>query len=322
MPQRLPPLNALRAFEAAGRHLSITKAAEELHVTPAAVSHQVKALEDYLGQPLFRRLNRQLLLTDAGQLCLPGVRDGFERLAEAMARLDERKGNSVLAVSVAPSFAAKWLVPRLERFTRAHPNLDVRISPSMELSDFRGDQIDIAVRFGFGDYSGLVVDKLIDESVVPLCSPALMAGEHPLETPDDLRHHSLLHDESIQFDSTTPDWAMWLKAAGVSGVDASRGAHFSYADHAIQAAINGAGVVLGRHSLAAADIAAGHLVMPFALCLPLAPAYYVVLPEAALERSNVAAFRDWLLAEARAEREANKPEGGACGDPKADRGAR
>ena len=309
MPQPLPPLNALRAFEAAGRHLSITKAAAELNVTPAAVSHQVKALEDFLGLALFRRLNRQLLLTDAGQLCLPGLRDGFARLAEAMASLEGRHHGDVLSVSLAPSFAGKWLVPRLERFTRAHPSLDVRISPSMALSDFRGDQIDIAVRFGFGKYPGLVVDRLFEESVVPLCSPALMTGAHPLRVPEDLRHHTLLHDDSISFDSTTTDWRMWLKAAGVTEVDESRGAHFSYADHALQAAINGAGVVLGRHALAADDIAAGTLVMPFELCLPLTPAYYVVLPQAHLQRAPVAAFRDWLLAEAAA----NRPENAASG---------
>ncbi len=299
MTRRLPPLNALRAFEAAGRHLSITKAAEELHVTPSAVSHQVKALEDYLGVQLFRRFNRSLLLTDAGQLCLPGVGDGFDLLVASMARLESRDRSGVLTVSVVPSLASKWLVPRLERFTEHFPDIDVRISASMELVDFHRDQVDIALRFGLGNYPDLLVDKLFGECAVPLCSPTLMAGKHPLRTPEDLRHHALLHDDSISFDPTAPDWRAWLKAAGVGDVDASRGSHFSNAELALQSAIEDAGVVLGRYSLAANDLASGRLVMPFELSLPMTPAYYVVLPEATAKRPKVAAFRDWLLKESR-----------------------
>lgn len=299
MSRRLPPLNALRAFEAAGRHLSMSKAAEELHVTPAAVSHQIKALEAYLGVALFRRLNRALRLTEAGQACLAGVTDGFDRLAEAMARLADDDAGGIVTVSATPSFTAKWLVPRIERFAAAEPDIDLRISASMEVIDFRRDEVDLAVRFGAGRYDGLVVEKLFDESFLPLCAPALLAGEHPLRAPEDLRHHTLLHVDSPQFAQVLAEWRMWLKAAGVTGVDATRGPHFSHADHAIQAAIEGAGVVLAQRSLTRDDIGQGRLVMPFPVTLPIALGYYLVMPPGGDRRAKVAAVRDWLLAEAR-----------------------
>ena len=298
---RLPPLNALRAFEAAARHMSVSRAAAELHVTPAAVSHQIRALEEQLGVTLFRRLNRGLALTEEGALIAPGLRDGFDRLTTAMRRLDERRTGGALVVSVAPSFAAKWLVPRLERFTRAHPEIDVRISATMELADLRRDAVDVAIRFGWGGYPGLDVHQLTTETTTPLCSPALLAGPHPLREPADLRHHVLIHDDSMAFDPTAPDWRMWLKAAGVDGiVDVARGQHFTYGDHAIQAAVNGVGVLLGRQSLAGDDLAAGRLLMPFELCLPVRPAYYLVMPAGGQRPPRVTAFRDWVLAEAAA----------------------
>ena len=301
MRHRLPPLNALRAFEAAARHMSFSKAADELHVTPAAVSHQIKTLEEHVGMPLFRRLNRGLLLTEAGQLFLPGLRDGFDRLAEAVDRLRALEAGGELTVSMPPSFAAKWLVPRLERFTSLHPDIDVRISASMELVDFRRDRVDAAVRFGFGRWPDLEIEKLFAETAAPICSPRLLQGPHPLRTPADLRHHTLLHDDSIIFHSG-PDWRMWLKAAGVEGVDPLRGPRFSHAEHALQAAADGAGVVLGRLTLAAADIVAGRLLLPFELSLPVRPAYFLVLPKASSRPRRVVAFRDWLLAEAARER--------------------
>jgi LysR family glycine cleavage system transcriptional activator len=298
MTRRLPSLNALRAFEAAGRHLSFTRAAEELHVTPAAISHQVKALEAHLGVQLFRRLNRALLLTDAGQLCLPGVGEGFDRLAAAMAGLEERDARGALTVSVSPSFASKWLVPRLERFTTAYPEIDVRVSASMALVDFQREDVDLAIRYGRGKYPGLRVDPLLQDSIAPMCSPRLRDGARPIRVLGDLRRHTLLHDDSMSFDDAAPDWRMWLAAAGVEGVDTDRGMRFSQFDLAIQAAIDGAGVVLGFRSLVADDLAAGRLVIPFDLSLPLSFAYYVVAPEATADRPKVAAFRDWLLAEA------------------------
>ena len=299
MTRRLPPLNALRAFEAAARHLSFTRAAQELHVTPAAISHQIKALEEHLGQALFRRLNRMLLLTDAGQLLLPSLSEGFDRLAEAVDRLERTRGRGTLVVSIAPSFASKWLVPRLERFAAACPEVDVQVSANMMPVDLHRDAVDVAIRFGFGDYPGVEVVKLFDEAVAPLCAPWLLDGDPPLSRPEDLRHHTLLHDDSARIDATAPDWRMWLKASGVEDVDPSRGPHFSFADHAMQAAIEGAGVVLGRLALAERDLAAGRLVKPFALSLPIGPSYYILATEGGLRRPEVVAFRDWMLAETR-----------------------
>jgi LysR family glycine cleavage system transcriptional activator len=297
MARDLPPLNPLRAFEAAGRHLSLTRAARELHVTPAAVSHQVRGLEEYLGVKLFRRVGNALLLTDAGQACLPGLSEGFDRLAEATLRLEERDARGPLHVSVAPAFASKWLIPRLERFDSAHPDIDVRISASLDLVDFDRGGFDAAIRLGRGAYPGLQVHELFAESVVPMCAPNLSEGSHPLRKPADLRHHVLLHDDSLLFDRAAPDWPMWLKAAGIKTVDASRGPHFSHPDHAMQAAMDGAGVVLGWRTLAAADLAAGRMVIPFDLTLPMALAFLFVYPQVAGTRPKIVAFRDWLIDE-------------------------
>ncbi len=299
MVRDLPPLNALRAFEAAGRHLSLTKAAGELHVTPAAVSHQVKGLEDYLRVKLFRRVGNSLRLTDAGQACLPGLGEGFDQLAGAIDRLKDHDSRGPLHVSVAPAFAAKWLVPRLERFDAAHPDIDVRISASLEIVDLDREGFDAAIRLGRGSYPGLDVHELFAESVVPMCGPSLIEGGHPLRTPADLRHHVFLHDDSLRFDRAAPDWPMWLKSAGVEEVDSSRGPHFSHPDHAMQAAMDGAGVVLGWRTLAAADLAAGRLVIPFDLTLPMELEFYFVCPHVAAERPKIVAFRDWLLEESR-----------------------
>lgn len=299
MTRRLPPLNALRAFEAAGRHLSLTKAAEELHVTPAAIGHQIKALEDYLGVPLFRRLNRGLLLTDAGQACLPGLREGFDRLAAAVERARTQHQRRPLTVSVAPSFAAKWLVPRLERFREAHPGIDVRIDASTRLVDFQGEDIDLGIRYGPGNYSGLHVERLLTEEVFPVCSPHLLKGTHPLRIPADLRWHTLLHVDTDIQDSPWPDWTTWLLSAGVSDIDATRGPRFSLSSMAVQTAIEGHGVVLGSSVLVADDLAAGRLIRPFEHSTPVNFAYYLVCLETRAEQPRIAAFRDWLLTEVR-----------------------
>ena len=298
MSRRLPPLTALRAFEAAGRHMSFSKAARELNVTPAAISHQVKSLEEHLGVQLFRRLNRALLLTDAGQRLMPGLGGAFDGLAEALTRVHEDDSRGTLTASVTPAFASKWLVPRLERFYAAHPDLDVRISASMLPADFGRDAIDIAVRFGSGLYPGMRVDKLVEEEAVPVCAPKLVKGARRLKSPADLAQAVLLHDDSLIADASAPDWRMWLKAAGIDGVDPFRGPRFSQSDHALQAAIDGAGVLLGRRSLAAQDLTEGRLVVPFELSLPVSFSYYVLSPEALADRPKVVAFRDWLLAEA------------------------
>jgi LysR family glycine cleavage system transcriptional activator len=299
MERHLPPLNALRAFEAAARHLSITRAAEELHVTPAAVSHQVKGLEAYLGVQLFKRANRSLLLTDAGQACLPGLHEGFDRLAEAMEAVRAGDESGPLTVSVPPSFGAKWLVTRLDRFRQANPGYDVRLDASMRLVDLLREGVDIAVRYGAGHYEGMRVDRLMDEVAIPVCSPRLLEGDAPLRVPADLCRHTLLHHTAPYQDDSYPDWRMWLQAAGVDSCDLSRGPTFSLASMAVQAAIDGQGVALVGSVLVADDIAAGRLVRPFELSFPVNFAYYVVCPVVTADRPRVVAFREWLLEEAR-----------------------
>ena len=302
MERRLPPLNALRAFEAAARHLSLTRAAEELHVTPAAVSHQVKGLEAYLGVKLFRRANRSLLLTDAGQACLPGLHEGFDRLAEAIEAVRARDESGPLTVTVPPSFGAKWLVTRLDRFRQKHPGYDVRLDASMRLVDMMREGVDIAVRYGAGHYEGMRVDCLLDEVAIPVCSPRLLEGADPLRVHEDLCRHTLLHHMAPYQDDNYPDWRMWLQAAGVSGCELGRGPTFSMASMAVEAAIDGQGVALVGDVLVADDIAAGRLVRPFQLSFPGHFAYYIVCPLITAERPRVVAFREWLLEEARMSR--------------------
>ena len=306
MSRRLPPLNSVRAFEAAARHMSISKAAEELHVTPAAISRQVKLLEGHLGVQLFRRLNRALLLTHAGQACLPGLREGLDRLADAFDTLRDVDAQSGLTVSTSASLAAKWLVPRLHRFQTRYPEIDVRVSASHKLADFSRDEVDLAIRFGSGDYPGMRAERLMGEEVFPVCSPRIITAEKPLRRPADLHHHTLLHDEGylhyvdegVKFDEIFPDWTTWLKSAGVKDIDTNRGPRFSLSSTAIQAAIEGLGVTLGRSVLVESDLIAGLLVKPFDLAARSNFAYFIVSPPKAMERPNVIAFRDWLFDEA------------------------
>ena len=297
----LPPLNALRAFEASARHLSFTKAAEELGVTPAAVSHQIKGLEDFLGVVLFRRLTRALVLTEAAQRALPALREGFVKLAEASERLRAPADTGILTVSVDPSIAVKWLVPRLERFHQVCPGLDLRLDANGALVDFERDGVDVGIRYGGGHYPGLRADLMFAERVIPVCSPDLMAGPHPLRTPADLRHHTLLHLD-WRVEETAPNWRMWLLAAGVEGIDASRGQHFNLESMVLEAAVKGQGVALVDAVLSQDDLARGHLVKPFELSVSGESgfSYYVVTPLARAEEPKIAAFRDWVLAEAAA----------------------
>jgi len=300
MKRHLPPLNSLRAFEAAARHLSFADAAEELSVTPAAVSHQVKRLEAFLGVKLFRRLNRQVLLTDAGQLALPDVRAAFDRLAGAMERVARRADDNVLTVTATTSFAGKWLVPRLDRFRQRHPALEVRIDAADYLVDFELEGIDLGIRYGKGVYPGLRSDRLFAEEIFPVCSPKLLEGEHPLKRPEDLRWHTLLHADWEVKDDRDPDWRMWLRAAGVTDIDPTAGPKFYPETVALQAAIEGHGVALGSNTLAGADLAAGRLVKPFEFAVPVDFAYYIVVPEKNADQKKVIWFRDWLLEEAHA----------------------
>ncbi|MBL8835387.1 MAG: transcriptional regulator GcvA [Alphaproteobacteria bacterium] len=305
---RLPPLNALRAFVAAAKHLSFSKAATELHVTPAAVSQQVKQLEDQLGCMLFKRTSRTLLLTDEGQACLPGLAEAFEKLGEALGQIQLVGSSGVLAVSVAPSFASKWLVPRLDGFQSAHPEIDVRVSASNQVVDFSADDFDCAIRYGSGNYPGLVVQKLLTEAVVPVCSPALLEGPNALGAPAALRHHTLLHDDSPDLDPSCPDWRMWLKAAGVEGIDAARGLRFNQSSLVLEAALSGRGVALAKERLASADLTAGRLVKPFGAGRPVDFAYWFVCPPPKTALSKVTLFRDWLCGQASAAAAETVPE--------------
>ena len=298
--QRLPPLNALRVFESAARHLSFTKAAEELNVTPGAVSQQIKTLEDFIGAKVFRRTKRALLLTDAAQASLPVLRDAFDRLAEASRILAAPGDASRLNVSVAPSLAAKWLVPRLDRFHEVHPDIEVWVSADMDIVDFAMDDVDIAIRYGGGNYPGLDVELLMSETILPVCSPRLLQGEAPLRTPADLRQHALLHDGSPDKDDSAPTWPMWLKAAGVTDVDGSRGLKFNQSSLVIEAAVAGKGVALAKAALALADLEAARLVVPFDLTTPSSFAYYIVHPTSKARLRAVRAFKGWLLEEATA----------------------
>ena len=312
MSSRLPPLNALRAFEAAARHLSVKKAAIELNVTPAAVSHQIRMLEDYLGVQLFHRYNRALELTDAARASLPKLREGFDCLVQAVERLRSHVSGGVLTVSAAPSFAARWLMPRLHRFIAAHPEVDVRVSARMRRVSVDGkgdvaeratveawlDDSDIAILYGRGNYPSLWVKKLLDLTIAPICSPQLLQGAHALKTPSDLTHHMLLHDDTGDLYDNDPFWDVWLREAGVSGVDSRRGPHFSHAVLAFEAAIDAVGVVASMPVLAGEDLAGGRLVLPFDFHVPLTSAYYLVCHESASTRPAVALFREWLLEEA------------------------
>lgn len=295
--RRLPPLNALRAFEASARHLSLARAADELNVTASAISHQIRQLEDFLQVKLFVRMTRKIALTEAGRAILPLLTEAFDRLSEAVALLRRREESGALTVSVAPSFAAKWLVPHSESFRAAHPDIDLRMSANITMVDFRGGDVDVAIRFGRGGYEGLKEDLLIAEVIAPLCSPALITGVPPLKVPSDLVRQTLLHDDSTSTMGPAPDWRMWLRLAGVTGVDVERGPRFSYADHALQAAVDGHGVVLGRLSLARDDLAAGRLVQPFGQELPSEFGYYLVRPDRDPEPRMVTVFRDWILRE-------------------------
>lgn len=288
---KLPPLNALRAFEAGARHLSFTKAAAELHVTQAAISHQVKALEEHLGYPLFRRMTRKLGLTEQGRALFPVVSDAFMRIAETAEDLRRAGDSRTLTVSVTPAFGAKWLVYRLPRFWEQHPEIDLRVHHSIQVADLRHDDVDIAVRFGAGRWPGLTSEFMLRVDYAPLCSPALLQGEHPLKRPGDLRHHKLLHEEDHAA------WTQWLAVAGVTDIDPRRGPIMDDISVILQTAMDGGGVALGRLSMAERELAAGHLVKPFDITVLTDLGYHLAYLPDALEREKVRAFRDFIMAE-------------------------
>jgi LysR family glycine cleavage system transcriptional activator len=291
MPRRLPPLTTLPAFDAAARHLSFTKAAAELHVTHGAVSRAIRNLEEQLGTRLFERGTRSVQLTSEGAAYAAEIGAALDRIGAATIVASAPKSAGVLNVSTSDGFAGRWLVPRLHRFHRANRDIDVRLSTSGTFSDFIRDGIDIAIRYGAGGYDGVISEFLAEEEVSPVCSPELLQGEHALRTPNDLKHHRLIHD------NFRIDWATWLRAAGLDDINPDNGVRYESAAYAVEAAVHGEGVLLGRSALVSADLAAGRLVRPFDLALKSRWNYYVVYPDGALPQRKVRAFRDWLFSE-------------------------
>jgi LysR family transcriptional regulator, glycine cleavage system transcriptional activator len=295
MAGHLPPLGSLRAFEAVARRLSFTRAADELHVTPGAVSQQVRQLEELLGQRLFTRTKRSVALTEIGMRMLPDVQAGLETLARAIRSHSSRGSDRSLTISVAPSFASKWLLPRLADFTRQNPDIDLRVSATVGLADLERDGVDLAIRLGRGPYPNVRIEALFGESLTPLCAPNLMKPKGWLRSPEHLRKHKLIHDTSIPGDGERSSWRRWLDFAGATTVPHHSGLRFSMAELAMQAAIDGAGVVLGRTVLAEADLASGRLVRPFNIVLPLDETYYLVFPKNGPLRRESVRFREWIM---------------------------
>ena len=306
---KLPPLNALRAFEAAARHLSFKKAAEELSVTPTAISHQIKGLETYLGMALFRRLTRALELTAEGQAMLPKIHEGLGCFVAAVESTREKFPGGRLFVAAPPSFATRWLVSRLRGFTDSQPQVQLHLLSSRNAIDSEGmgetaarDELDprqndshIAIRFGTGEYRGCRVDRIFAPDYIAVCSPRLLQGKRPLNQPADVRNHLLLHDDTISNNRARPSWEEWLRQAGVSDVDAGAGPHFSDSGLALAAAIDGMGLVLAAPPLVASELADGRLISPFAISIKQRYAYYLVAPEEIADRAAVVVFRNWLL---------------------------
>ena len=293
MIDRLPPLTALRAFDAAARHMSFAKAADELNVTPAALSFQIKSIEEHLGAPLFVRLNRAVELTEAGRALAPGAANGFQTLAAAWREAQRVTDTQTLSITAGPAFTAKWLAPRLYEFAQAHPEVELRFSASLRIMDFARDSIDVAIRFGTGDDPDLYTLPLAEEWVTPVMTPA-MAARFP--TRDSLRDAPMIFDDSISFLRPLPDWTAWFSAVGIDFTPL-HGPRFSQADHAVDAALAGVGVVLGRRSLVVKDIADGRLVAPFDTALLTGGRFRFLCPQGTENRPQVAAFRDWMVAE-------------------------
>lgn len=294
MVARLPSLNGLRAFECAARYMSFTKAAAELHVTQTAISHQIRRLEDELGVTLFLRLKEGLALTEEGQAYLPGIRAAFHELRHATQALLASRQNTVLTINTLVSVASKWLLPRLPSFQQANPDIDVRISASTDLVDFRQGGIDAAIRYGRGDWKGMRADFLMSDEIFPVCSPALLSTSKGLNTPADLLDRTLLQVSGM----TAGDWNRWLSAAGESATLAEGPRlTFDLAMMAVQAAVDGQGVCIGRSTYVADDLRAGRLVAPFALRLKDELGFYLVTPHETADSKKIVALRTWLMAQ-------------------------
>ena len=315
MPYRLPPLNSLRAFEAAARHLSFKLAGEELAVTPTAISHQIRSLEDALGFPLFHRLTRAIELTAKGRAMLPKVREGLDAFAAAIETTRGNEEGGRLRVSSPPTFLSRWLIRHLPGFAARHPEIQLHMAASLGMIDLpdgttgavpealpespeREDEAEVFVRFGRGSYPGCQVERLFSPVYAAVCSPRLLFGTQPLKLPADLAHQVLLHDDTIPELMVRPTWAEWLALAGVGGVDSDAGMHFSDSGLVLSAAIDGVGIALASTPLIEAEVAAGRLVVLFDIVIRRPQSYFLVTPDAVAGRPVVRAFREWLLEEA------------------------
>jgi LysR family glycine cleavage system transcriptional activator len=297
---RLPSLDTLRVFAVAARHLSFTKAADELHLTQSAISHRVRALEEEMGVALFNRLTRQLTLTSAGQALAPRVERAIADIARTIADLDARSDGRRLTVTTLPSVASRWLVPRLTRFQARHPSIELQVIADPIPVDLRSARVDLAIRFGHGAYPGYAATALMPDSVFPVCSPRLIADRAPITTIEDLFELPLLHDSATEGDASGSDWRSWLDHLGRGDMSCPNGQRFSDARLLIDAATLGLGVALTRASLVSDLVADGTLICPLRLSAPTAFAYYLLaLPEVA-GLPNMVSFRDWLQAEAAA----------------------
>ncbi|MBC6441068.1 MAG: transcriptional regulator GcvA [Rhodospirillales bacterium] len=290
--RKLPPLNALRAFEAAARHLSFTRAAKELNVTQAAVSHQVKALEERLAVRLFERHGRGLWLTEEGEIYLPFLRQAFDLIADGTDLIVSHDAHGPLSVTMLPTFAVRWFIPRLRDFQIKHPDIEVRMVTTERNVDFNREDVDCGIRYGTGSWPGLDSDKLFEDRFIAVCSPELLTRDPPLKSPEDLRHHTLLHEANDE------DWRYWLSALHVKGIDGSRGLFFDSSDLALEAAAAGLGIALGSRIIMQDDLDDGRLVMPFGDLTDENLSHWLVYPKGSARKPKVAAFRGWLLDEA------------------------
>lgn len=297
-------LNALRAFEASARHQSFAGAAQELNVTPAAVGQLVRTLEQWLGTPLFHRGSTgkvRLVMTETAERALPDIRAGFERLMIGVEKMREQSPNGLLTVTISPAFAAKWLLPRIERFHATWPDTDVRLDTQLKAVDFLADRVDIGVRYGAGTWAGLTAVKLMEEEIYPVCSPRLASGVAAMTQPCDLLKHTLIHDMSMDASAGFTTWDNWLGSCGVSGAATQRGMKINNSAAVLQAAIEGQGIALARSVMARDDIASGRLIRLFPDIQVMSPlSYFVVYRSECADQVRVKAFRDWLIQEAQA----------------------
>lgn len=289
MARRLPPLNSLKSFEAAGRLLSFTQAAAELNVTQAAVSHQIRVIEEYLGQPLFIRYPRKLALSDQGKALLPEVIEAFDKMSAAIAELKQEQASKMLSVRLAPSFAAKWLSPRLKYFWLKYPEVDLCLYHAHPAVDFEREEIDIAVTYGKGDWPGVIAEQLLSLDFFPVCAPSFLHNDKPLTEIENLRYYTLLHDANYEC------WSDWLALAGAAHINAHKGTIIDDTNVLIQAAVDGQGVALGSSAFVQEHLDSGRLVRPFDISLVNEFAYYIVCPASHLKNPSVCAFKDWLL---------------------------